>query len=270
VGRIDTAKYQYVAKERPDVKVLVPDWLEAVRDAWMEAEKVDVLALEQKHRTPTFWGLCICISGWQDLEERQAIIQTISDNGAEYRGNLTAVVSHLIVKEPTGKKYQWARENGVHVASYEWLTQSLERGMALDVSFFNPLMPDGMRGRGAWRRLEDLASPLRKRSRPDNSTAARADANRRKLRRTASAKIESQSASIWSDITGGISQPKPAADDDSQEIVPLEEAGSAAIEQPDASTLPLSASHSGARKPAPVGAFEGSVIYVHGFDARKV
>ena len=72
VGKLETAKYIYVAKERPDVKAVTAKWLEAVRDAWLEAEEVDVSALEQEHSAPTFSDLTICVSGFTDRKPSKA------------------------------------------------------------------------------------------------------------------------------------------------------------------------------------------------------
>ena len=66
VGDTDTPKYKYVARERPDVKVLMPDWIEAVRDVWMQGGETDVEALEAEYRLPTFAGLKICLTGFED------------------------------------------------------------------------------------------------------------------------------------------------------------------------------------------------------------
>jgi hypothetical protein len=66
VGDINTPKYKYVAKEREDVKVLTPDWVEAVRESWMQGGDTDVEALEQEYTLPTFAGLSICLTGFDD------------------------------------------------------------------------------------------------------------------------------------------------------------------------------------------------------------
>lgn len=66
VGNTNSAKYRYVAKSRDDVKVLDPEWLEALRNVWMKGGDVDVAALEEQHRLPTFYGLRICLTGFDD------------------------------------------------------------------------------------------------------------------------------------------------------------------------------------------------------------
>ena len=67
VGNINSAKYRYVAKSREDVKVLAPQWLEALRADWMMGtDDVDVAALERRWKLPTFYGLKICLTGFDD------------------------------------------------------------------------------------------------------------------------------------------------------------------------------------------------------------
>jgi len=67
VGSIDSAKYRYVAKSRDDVKVLSPTWLEALREVWMSGDDdLDVAALEKEYRMPTFFGLKICLTGFDN------------------------------------------------------------------------------------------------------------------------------------------------------------------------------------------------------------
>lgn len=69
VGHIDTQKYKYVAKERPDVKVVLPAWVAAVRDSWLKGGETDVERLEEEYRVPTFHGLRICITGFEDCKQ---------------------------------------------------------------------------------------------------------------------------------------------------------------------------------------------------------
>ena len=66
VGAYETPKYRYVAKERPDVKVLMPSWVEAVRQLWIEDQPIDLDAIEREHTLPTFAGLQICMTGFED------------------------------------------------------------------------------------------------------------------------------------------------------------------------------------------------------------
>lgn len=68
VGEIKTPKYNFVARERPDVTVLLPEWVEALRQSWMQGDDTDIRALEEQWRVPTFTGLSICVSGFEDSE----------------------------------------------------------------------------------------------------------------------------------------------------------------------------------------------------------
>jgi len=66
VGSVTTTKYQYVANERPDVKVVLPSFVEAVRESWLEGGEPDVAAFEEQHYAPPFFGLRICFTGFED------------------------------------------------------------------------------------------------------------------------------------------------------------------------------------------------------------
>jgi DNA replication regulator DPB11 len=68
VGDTDTPKYKFVARERPDVVVLQPEWVDAVRQSWIQGGDTNIHALEEKYRLPTFTGKAICITGFEDSE----------------------------------------------------------------------------------------------------------------------------------------------------------------------------------------------------------
>lgn len=68
VGEVNSPKYKFVARERPDVAVLKPEWIEAVRQSWMKGGDTDIHKLEEQHRLPIFAGLSICITGFEDSE----------------------------------------------------------------------------------------------------------------------------------------------------------------------------------------------------------
>jgi DNA replication regulator DPB11 len=66
VGEANTPKYKYVARERLDVVVLMPEWLEAVRQSWLQGGDTDLQSLEEKYKLSTFFGLSISITGFDD------------------------------------------------------------------------------------------------------------------------------------------------------------------------------------------------------------
>lgn len=73
VGDSNTPKYKYVAKEREDIRVLRLEWVEAVRQAWMRGDDVNLTTLEDEYRLPTFAGLRICLTGFEDGKTSQQL-----------------------------------------------------------------------------------------------------------------------------------------------------------------------------------------------------
>ena len=120
----------------------------------------------------------------------------INANGGEYSGDLTKKITHLVAYKPEGNKYVYARQWEIRIVSIEWLLQSLERGMVLDENLYHPLLPVEERGRGAWVRRTLSTTSMGKRPREGEPTIERS----RKLRRTASAKLGSQTEGLWTDI----------------------------------------------------------------------
>ncbi len=80
VGDTDTPKYKFVAKERPDVKCVLPSWIEAVRVSWLEGGDTDVEGLEREYRLPTFTSLRLCVTGFDDrLSPRSQMAEQATD-----------------------------------------------------------------------------------------------------------------------------------------------------------------------------------------------
>ena len=199
VGSADTLKYQYVARERDDIKVLGPEWIEAVRDQWITDLPLDLDAITEQHRVPTLAGLKICITGFDDLSFRAQLQKNVKDNGGEYTGDLTKDVTHLIAARPEGKKYEYGMQWQKKVVSLKWYKDTLERRMQLDESLYHPTIPTVEQGVGAWNRKPRTSPQLGKRTREDKVGPEPS----RKLRRTASARLGSQNQDMWSDIVGG-------------------------------------------------------------------
>lgn len=200
VGSVDSEKYRHVAKRRPDIHVLQPEWLFAVRDAWIQGDEFDLDALTEQYRLPTFYSLKICVTGFVDTRHRQQLESDITQNGAQYHGDLTKAVTHLIAAKPTGAKYDRARQWGITLVSLRWLEDSLERGMILDESCYDPLIDPEKQGHGAKQTsTRTLKKPIiGKRLRGEDSHNA--SGGKRKLRRTASARLNSQSQTLWQDM----------------------------------------------------------------------
>ncbi|KAF2705857.1 hypothetical protein K504DRAFT_493711 [Pleomassaria siparia CBS 279.74] len=280
VGSIDSAKYRYVAKAREDVKVLSPGWLEALRTVWMAGDdNVDVAALEKEYTLPTFYGLKICLTGFDDPDQRKFIQDTVVQNGAEYHGDLTRMVTHLIAATTTGKKYEYAVSWKMKIVSWEWFEESRQRGMTLDERHYHPTMAVEERGKGAWdRKAHRSPTPLVKRPRDPEPIQAN-NPRRRKLRRAASSRMGTQSDALWAGITAaGLETTKSVQDDWSEDTVAeqsilTETAHQDNVAVPQEDVLPV---ENPASQPPVVplnrneeGLFEGRVVFTHGFDSGK-
>jgi DNA replication regulator DPB11 len=134
-------------------------------------------------------------------------LSTIKDNGATHSGDLTRATTHLIAREPKGKKYDMAPKWGVKVIAEEWLRDSVERGMALDESLYLLTMAPEERGRAAWKKLQPLDSVLGKRTHQEAELPPAP--GKRKIRRALSKKLSSQHEAIWSDIATIPAKEKP-------------------------------------------------------------
>lgn len=270
VGDIDTPKYKYVAKERPDIVVLTPAWIDAVRDVWTAGGDVDLEGLEKAHRSPTLTGLKVCMTGVPELAERNRISSMIEHEGAEYHGDLTKQVTHLIVANPEGSaKYRAAKEWGIHTVSLKWLSESAQRGMALEPKYYDPTMPEEEQGRGAFRR--EAGTSLGKRTRADEPQTAN-QGGKRKLRRHASRRLEDHSQDMWRDISAAdISTVAPsemdqwtAGDEDSQNTLGRPAPRPQVRQSMDAADI-----QSARAPPNPEGLFSGWRITIQGFGKDK-
>ena len=68
VGRHETEKYRYVAKERPDVRPMSPAWIAAIRELWIGDQEIDTTKLECEHTLPTLFSLRFSMTGCDDRE----------------------------------------------------------------------------------------------------------------------------------------------------------------------------------------------------------
>lgn len=66
VGDRDTEKFRYVARERQDIQPMTIEWLEAIRDLWVNDQEIDLESIEQQYRLPTFGGMKFSMTGCDD------------------------------------------------------------------------------------------------------------------------------------------------------------------------------------------------------------
>jgi DNA replication regulator DPB11 len=174
------------------------------------------------------------------------------------------------------------------IVSLEWFEQSLERGMVLDESLYNPTMPVEQRGQGAWDRREFPSPKLGKRLRDAEPNQA-LNPFRRKLRRSASTKIGSQSEALWAGITAASLERQHDDRDDWTEGISHDQdtlqkrAPILHAQNPETSVADVSTDADPAYDPhqPPVpsmppdsnvnsGIFEGRIVFPCGFDDEKV
>ena len=265
VGDADTLKYKYVAREREDVKVLRPEWVDAVRSRWMDAKAIDLDALAREYRLPTFFGLKICITGFDDLTFRARLQNNVMENGGEYTGDLTKDVTHLIAARPDGKKYEYGTQWQKKVVSLKWYKDSLARGMQLDESLYHPSKPIDDQGTGAWNRI--IPQPLSQRGKRSREDPAGPEPPR-KLRRTASARLGSQSDNLWTDIVGG-----GGFEVSEQERPPLRPSESLPAIAPHVSDVSVHTNIPDLDRPDAVavgsGYLDGKYFVIYGFDRKR-
>ncbi|KAK1981945.1 BRCA1 C terminus domain-containing protein [Colletotrichum cereale] len=266
VGDYDTPKYRHVAKERNDIKAMDARWIDVVGELWMKDADIDFAALEREWQlkpletcgdvidleNPTEakrGTLLICMTGFDDPEQRASIIDKITANGGAYTGDLTKKVSHLLVFKPEGRKYKAARAWNIPTVSLAWLEQSIERGMILDEQCFDPVLPPEEQGQGAWNKANPRREPSGKRSR-----SGVVEGGHRKLRKTASMKLSSQRDTLWGDILGSKPTGEPSAPGERADKIEVQDSGV----------------HDRMLQPAPdAGIFSACYFFMAGFESWK-
>lgn len=186
----------------------------------------------------------------------------------------------MIAASATGKKYEHAINWGLKVVALEWFEQSVERGMILGEEHYNPTTPVGERGIGAWERLQKTSPVLGKRMR-DTVPSNPVNTLRRKLRRSASARVGSQSDALWANITAGGLEHRKAKTDDWNEAG-IEEPQPPPIRTDQIAQVPEVTHTDAERSEDPAshtrrpflddedGIFANRLVFIHGFDRKKV
>lgn len=263
---------------------MAADWIDAVRDFWIaDAQEIDFATIESKYQLKPFERsggvisppnsrererekLLICLTGFEE-EDRHYIEDTVKANGGDYMGDLSRKVTHLIVCKPEGKKYQAAKDWKIHTVSIEWMEDSVQRGMILDESCYDPILPKEERGKGAIGRRGGVSIvPVSKRAREDQ--AAQPEEGRRKLRKTASMRLNRQSSSLWGDILGTkqstAETPQPGLD----RSMSTSNLSIAAKETPTRDLGPAEPPADKQSRPSG-GIFSSCRFFVHGFPQKK-
>jgi hypothetical protein len=65
-GALGSPKYRYVAKMRPDIKVMSTKWVEAMYTQWIAGEDIDARSFEREYRFPILYGIRLSVTGIVD------------------------------------------------------------------------------------------------------------------------------------------------------------------------------------------------------------
>lgn len=241
-------------------------------ELWKKDDDIDFRALEAQHQLKPFEkrgidpslsdpsagrdSLLICLTGFGD--QRDEIARRVTENGGQYTGDLTRRCTHLVVSKPEGKKFVAAKAWGIYTVTLAWLHQSIARGMILEEAKFDPVLPPEEQGKGAWVKRDPRVA-WGKRSR--SAAAGGTEDGPRKLRKTASMKLNSQRNNLWGDILGRSTSREYsfAGEQDKQE-------------QPQSNDQPQQEAHPVPTIPAQQeqqGVFAYCYFFIHGFTPQR-
>nr|XP_055037892.1 DNA topoisomerase 2-binding protein 1 [Misgurnus anguillicaudatus]XP_055037894.1 DNA topoisomerase 2-binding protein 1 [Misgurnus anguillicaudatus] len=131
-GEVGSKKYLVAASlEKP---ILLPSWIKACweksQDSVFHHSELNI----EDYRCPVLKGCTVCVTGLSTVE-RKEVQRLCEQNGGCYTGQLKMnECTHLIVSEPTGQKYEFARKWNVYCVSLHWLFDSIEKGFCQDES----------------------------------------------------------------------------------------------------------------------------------------
>jgi DNA replication regulator DPB11 len=141
--------------------------------------------------------------------------------------------------------------------------------MILDETLYDPILPQEERGKGAWDRSKPKRTSLSKRRREES--VAGSEGVKRKLRRTASTKLNSQSESMWGQIVRGGSMVQVARSgqwevNGEESTKPNDQVTQNKPEQSLNTAIPQQPVES---EPISIGIFSCSRFYFYGFTPQK-
>lgn len=115
---------------------MTPSWIE---DVWENGQHKQLHATDSsfdKHKCPIFKGLVITVSQLSTSErsELQAIIE---ENGGSYLAPLKArETTHLVLSDPIGDKYRYAKNWKIFCINTNWVFDSVEAGYCKDENLY--------------------------------------------------------------------------------------------------------------------------------------
>ncbi|XP_052398540.1 DNA topoisomerase 2-binding protein 1-A isoform X1 [Carassius gibelio] len=129
-GEVGSKKYLVAASlGKP---IVLPSWVKA---CWEQSQDSVFHHSElnmEDYQCPVLKGCTVCVTGLSTVE-RKDVQRLCEQNGGNYTGQLKMnECTHLIVSEPTGQKYEFARKWNVYCVSLHWLFDSIEKGFCQD------------------------------------------------------------------------------------------------------------------------------------------
>lgn len=134
VGSVSSNKYNVAINF--GLPIMMVDW---VYDCWNTGQYQQIHSnneIYKKYLCPPFYGLNITVSQLTN-EERKNVKDLIEKNGGKYSGAMRAKeITHLILLEPKGEKYKFAKAWKIKCVNLNWLYDSLKAGYCKDEKFY--------------------------------------------------------------------------------------------------------------------------------------
>uniref|UniRef100_A0AAY5F621 BRCT domain-containing protein n=1 Tax=Electrophorus electricus TaxID=8005 RepID=A0AAY5F621_ELEEL len=131
-GEVGSKKYLVAANlGKP---ILLPTWVKACWEKSQESLFLHSDLCMEDYLCPVLKGCTVCVTGLSTVERKE--VQRLCElHGGHYTGQLKMnECTHLIVNEPSGQKYEFARKWNVYCVSLHWLFDSIEKGFSQDES----------------------------------------------------------------------------------------------------------------------------------------
>ncbi|KAF7010201.1 hypothetical protein CFC21_024651 [Triticum aestivum] len=118
-----------VAAREHGTKVVTGLWVDDCLDlgAMADADHVLYRPVRDLEGIPGAESLCICLTGYQRQNGREAIMKMVNMMGARFSKPLTAKrVTHLICYQFEGEKYELAKMVKINIINHQWLEDCLK------------------------------------------------------------------------------------------------------------------------------------------------
>ncbi|GIY02565.1 DNA topoisomerase 2-binding protein 1-A [Caerostris darwini] len=144
VGEVGSKKYRVAANF--GLSIMTPEW---VNDVWENGQYQQIHATNSsysKYKCPVFKGLVVTVSQLS-VDERSTVQSLIEQNGGSYLAPLKAnKTTHLVLTEPVGDKYRYAKNWKIYCVNVNWIYDSLKSGYCKDENLY---------------KIDDLSQPKR-------------------------------------------------------------------------------------------------------------